>query len=393
MSSSKKKAQPGDGSSKKGAKRPLKQRDTDAAVDRIIKTNFSGWSSSATDVVQKDGKNLRDTLAEERRRCAADGGRVSSKFIADQKTRFRSEESDDVMKVPDDCPPCRPELLVATAKAISTNPYARNKGPMLALLQTDMRLNDREAIGLIRAVSGLSPHTSQESRSFIMAVLSFFYRTEQAAQYKPQLLTQRSLWDAALLATLAFHRKHGLGARSFVDMYGGLFDVLSPALPGDALAIVRARGDHKAVRVEVLRAHSSSALGESLFADAKAEVAVEDFASICRTKFDILEKEGAGKDLIKSAQAHLEIMLPLIELIFEKKKGLLLGGLTFLCCSSVLSSWPCLKMSSSLALLQNLVPGSTLCRSRVHLGQSCTALRKAQSGACFLSHPFGHGDL
>ena len=328
MSSSKKKAQPGDGSSKRGVKRPLKQRDTDAAVDRIIKTNFSGWSSSATDVVQKDGKNLRTTLAEERRRCAADGGRVSSRFIAEQKTRFRPEESGDVMEVPDECPPCRPELLMTTAKAISSNPYVRNRGPMLALLQTDMRVNDREAIGLIRAVSDLSPHTSQESRSFIMGVLTFFYRTEQAAKYKPQLLTQRSLWDNALLATLAFHRKHGLGARSFVDMYGALFDVLSPTLPDDALAIVRARGDHKAVRVEVLRAHSSSSLGESLFADAKAEVAVEDFASICRAKFDILDKEGAGEDLIKSAQAHLEIMKALMKLVWGKKR-LALGWSNF----------------------------------------------------------------
>ena len=302
-SSSKKKAA-AKGGQKAAGKRDLKKRDTDEAVDRMIKTNFAGWDSASTDVVERDGKCLRATLADARRESVACGGRVSTKFIQEQKDKFRPEPESKVLEIPDGAPAARPALLEALAKAVSLNPYTKNRGPLMAMLQTGMQVNIREAIGLIRTVADLNPHSSPETRSFIMAVLQFFYQTTQSTTYKPQLLSQRSLWDTTLQAVLAHHRKHRLGQRSFVTTYAEVFDVLSPTLPDDARAIVNANGNTELVRTEIVRAHASSGLGEALFAEARAEVSVQDFAAVCRTKFELVEKDQqGGEDAVKSAQA------------------------------------------------------------------------------------------
>ena len=291
----------------KSSRRALQKRDTDEQVDRIVKTHFAGWDSSSTDVVQRDGKCLRETLADERRRSASSGGRVSTRFIATQKEKFKPEnaEEQNAMEVPVDCPEARPQLLQAIAQAISHNPWTRSKAAVMSLLQTDMKLNLREAVGLVRAVAGLSPFTSGETRAFILAVLSFFYRTDQAQVFRKQLVTQKSLWDNTLCATLAWHRKQNLGWRSFIDLHHHLFDVLDERLPHDALAIVSAGQDRRGVRVEILRAHASSSLGEQLFGDAHSEVVILDFGSVCHAKFADMEKDDAGESLIKDAQVQL----------------------------------------------------------------------------------------
>ena len=55
----------------------------------MIDTNFAGWPSSSIDMVERDSKSLRATLTDERRRTDETGGRVSTKFIAEQKDKFR----------------------------------------------------------------------------------------------------------------------------------------------------------------------------------------------------------------------------------------------------------------------------------------------------------------
>ena len=287
----------------KKSKRQLKKNDTDTAVDRIVKTNFPGWSSAETDVVQADGKTLRQTLAEERRRAVADGGRVSTRFIGEAKTKFR-RGAPKALQVPDGAGPARPALLEAISKAISTNPQTRTKAPILSLLQTHMDINVREAIGLVRTVADLNPNSSPETRGFILAVLQFFYRTGQAARFRDQLEAVRSLWDATLVSQLAYSRKHNIQTRGFVNSYADLFDILSPNLPDDALTIVEHRGKWKECRAEVLRAHASSQLGSIMFAEAKADVAIEDFSAMVFAKFSFVKEHHGGEDEVKTCQAR-----------------------------------------------------------------------------------------
>ena len=273
-------------------RRKLKRRDSEQCVQRIISTNFAGWDPVDIDGRIINGRTLRGALFNARRDRPKKQSRVSAKVIADLKEEF-APQGGPTLVVADRTQTINPALQTALQQASATNPNARDRSPLQALLGADINMNQREAVGVLRSVMAMSPYTSDAVRVHMLRVLEYFTQGHRMADFATEVQVLSALWDDVLCTTYLHHKKHGLSTRAYVTNYLPCFHAVSTQVGADMQAISVAGGDWSRVQEEVHRCVLSTKFGKAAFKRPAEQLTTAGFTAKCEELCETLRKKAA----------------------------------------------------------------------------------------------------
>ena len=277
-------------------RRQLQRRDTDEQVSRLLTEHFSSFSVGETDHTYVAGKNLRQTLTQYKHDKKLTQGRLSASL----KKRLRSEFGQgsgclSEVKVQKELP-VRDTLQQALLIARTTNPGERNCGQLLLVLSEQTRLNQREFVGLCRAVVEMSA-TIPVQRKFTVA----FARTIAQMQYRndvPEVIDKLGPHlDQVYCQTYCVCKKERASDEFFIEMLGEGLE-LHP-IGSSIKKFVHAGAQKKIYKHEIALAVTKSFLAKTMFGASVAGMSTETFSEEVDTAVDeFFKPQGAAASAV-----------------------------------------------------------------------------------------------
>lgn len=171
---------PGDATVQTGQKRRrLVRSDTNRQVNKKMWDHFRHFSDVQRYVLTYAGLTLEETLRRDTRtNKAGKGPAMGSEYYKTLRSRFELQSSGSVQLVAaDPSEEIRPVLREAY-KAFKGRPV--NRTPLLQFFKSYKYLNNREAVGLGKAVLEHNPNKGGDQRSFILSSMTWFAENDLA---------------------------------------------------------------------------------------------------------------------------------------------------------------------------------------------------------------------
>ena len=265
-------------------------------MSRLLTEHFSSFSVSETDHTYVAGKNLRQTLTQYKHEKKLTQGRLSASL----KKRLRSEFGQGSgclsdVKIQKDLE-VRETLKDALIVARTTNPGERNCAQLAAVLSEKQRLNQREFVGLCRAVVEMSP-TVPIQRKFTVAFAAQVAKLQYKNDYPEVVEKLGAHLDQVFCQTYCVCKKERASDEFFIEMLGeGL--QLHP-LGANIKKYVEAGAQKKIYKSEIALAVTKSFLAKTMFGATVAGMGTESFSETVDAAIDEFFKPQAASGSVQ----------------------------------------------------------------------------------------------
>lgn len=254
-------------------KRRLGRRGTDEAVTRALEEHFKEASSVETDLIIKDGKSLRQRIADDRRAAKAAGTKLGSTYWLRLRRQYDlqavSGAITEVLVVKNKEEPVSQELADALAHARTANVTKKAVSRLCSFLQSCGNLNQREVVGLLRAVREMRPQQAN-GLEVIRQTLAMLVRTEGHVEFATEVSCLADLWDEALSGLFVSGKKLGLALHRWWEANKHLAGIIL-SVP-QVERVLEAKGDWADVAEDLTQITCGSRLGAKMFAFAHTHV-------------------------------------------------------------------------------------------------------------------------
>ena len=146
----------------------------------------------------------------------------------------------------------------------------RSIDPLLMFLQGSPGINQKELVGLLKAVADHKAFGRDNADIALRELLRCLVRNKQTSQYATELATCKEMIDSGLTRQFNKLKKAGVSALTWLQSNDGLAAILMRK--DDIDVVVASQGKWREVAAPVARLTSSSALGAALFGFAAALV-------------------------------------------------------------------------------------------------------------------------
>ena len=291
---------PESSASKRGQKRPLKRRDTEDCISRILQLHFASWTHHDIHVTVRAGETLSQRLLRLKRERSA-GERISAAVIADLRREYAPAHTPlKKLKVINADQPVEPGYKRLLLAADQNNPAkkAAAREELLAHLAGKARTNQREVVGLLRLCSTLNPATSTNVRHFLLAVARYLARVHAETRYPNDVAILRNLFDSALAGEYSAARKSGMTTMQFWHGYREAASLIGPL--NDLEHLVYYQGEWREEKLRLKRVTSRNLLGLRMFSHALEDTLLDDFSLKIDQRMQALDDDILTTEAVKT---------------------------------------------------------------------------------------------
>jgi hypothetical protein len=259
-------------------RRQLARRDTEQAVERLLRDHFPTLSKQDMDVKTVDGLTLRQTLLEAKRKAKEGKRRMNAAYYAELRLKFAGSSSLSVclvVKNPNES--VQPALVSALDQANAANPAKRTRQPLYNFFATCSELNQKELVGLLRSVADTNVSSSVPARRHVLEVIKFLVNSECYTKFKEDVEKLRDLWDETLALTFVYMKRERMPITTWWANFKDYVKILGDT--GDFEAVVTEKEGWANVHEQLARVTASSQLGQKLFGGAAELVKSETLSA------------------------------------------------------------------------------------------------------------------
>lgn len=284
----------GAGESQQKRRRQLGRRASDEQVERCVQAHFGDLPKSVVETCVVNGQSLRSRIRHDLKNLKDEVGRQKRLGVTYWRT-LRLEyaggaDGVSTLKVQNSSQPVRDELIQAIEAAVRTNPASRTVEPLVVLLQHTGVLNQKELVGLIKALFANTNIGRQNMDTVHVELMKYFVRHNQTEVRKVELRCLLPSFDAALARQFTRLKRAGVTPTTWLRSHVELASVLLDRSDMDA---VLAAGSWKEVSPQVARLTTSCQLGAALFQFAGVMANSATFADEVKSELTRLFQGGA----------------------------------------------------------------------------------------------------
>ncbi|CAE8636039.1 unnamed protein product [Polarella glacialis] len=247
-------------------RRQLGRRASDEQVERSIQQNLGDLPRTVIESKKIGGLLLRERIKRDRHlaKTKTSGGRLGAVYWRGFHQEY-GEGLDGVGKltVDDQDLPVSDALLEALEAAVRVNPATRTIEPLVGHLQRCKGLNQKEFVGLCKAVSSTQAMGKTNSDSVLVEMMKFLVRAKQETSPAKEIQSMVPLFDGSLSRQFCRLKKAGVLVTTWLDTHHDLAAMLMDG--SDLVAVIAAHGQWTGVAPQVARLTASSKLGSALF--------------------------------------------------------------------------------------------------------------------------------
>ena len=258
-------------------RRQLARRDTELAVDRLIKEWFDDFSPYDIDHKLWEGKCLRQRLLEEKRSRKSDGGRISTVFLRQMRERYAPAESTRQSLVWTGEQEIDPAIQSGIRTLFHINPSLRSKEPLLAALSTCTSMTQRTMIVCLRWLVDQNLHASGMSREIGMRMVTTIVRLELHKKYAADLLKVTSTLETLLSEQYSQNHREKMEPETWFANFRHILAIL-PVF-AELEEIFAYKGKLCEISEKVVKATKSSAVAMRLFGPRLGGIMVDNLSS------------------------------------------------------------------------------------------------------------------
>jgi len=265
-------------------RRQLGRRRTDEQVERNLAQHLSHVPCAVLETARIDGLPVREKIKQDLQelRESGSGLRLGATYWRELVAKVEGGGSVSDLKVDDPTEEVCDTLVTALGMALKANPAQRSSEPLTALLQTTRGLNDKEMVGLVRAVTN-NPLVGKSAQDAVFLELAkMLARLGHQDRHKGALECVLPAIDSALSKQWQRLHKAGVTVTTWVTTHYELAVLVMDK--GDLDVVVQAAGDWLSVSNQVHRLKAGSCLGAALFDFAAQMVTSMNFGKDCRAE-------------------------------------------------------------------------------------------------------------
>ena len=268
----------------KKARHQLGRRDSEEQAERCMKQYFAHIPKAHLQTMRVDGILARENVlrAIREKKAVGDNMRLGASFWRDTVQRY-SEGSDDVLAlvVTDKLQPLNGQLTSALDVATSANPAHRNTESLVVFLQHCGGLNQREIVGMSKALHS-KKHMGVLAKDICwIEMLKAIVRLKLQGTFATEVKAMRACFDAALSRNFNRLAKVGVSLVTWLEQNSSITSVLLDS--DDLSAVLSCKGSWSNVAPQIARLTSSCQLGATLFAFAGQLVSSATFGDEVQT--------------------------------------------------------------------------------------------------------------
>jgi hypothetical protein len=289
-----------------GKRRQLNRRDTEQMVDRIIGEHFEGFTKVQTDIMTVNGLTLRETLLQQKRAKKGEGRRLGTKLYAELRDAYALDSSPGkLLKVANPDEMVQQPLVEALAAASCANPAKRSKQPLYNFFSSVKDLNQKELVGLLRSISGVSVTKSVPARKHAFEVLKFLVNSDLDQKFAADILCLKHMFDEVLALTYISMKKEHMPIATWWQNFGEYVRVLGCKQDFDE--IMQEETDWGNVAAQLKRVVSSTDLGQKMFGAAASMVLLSAFSISVDAKLAVLKQSAFTDAKVQECKDRLTL--------------------------------------------------------------------------------------
>ena len=259
-------------------KRRLARRNTEEAVERLLSDRFRGFSHTQINVVQHEGRTLRQRLLESMREKKRTGEQrpATQTYINSLREMYSADESGSKrLKVKNGTDPVRESLSTALFLAHNPNPAKRTKNALYSFFSVAETLNQKELVGILKSLGEASSLLSATHRGHVLQVMKFLVKVDAMKKFPDECEVMHDMFEDCLTMTFASSRKDQT-IENFWQCYADVAQLMCNVnLIEDLL---KEKGSWANQRHTLVKVVEGSKLGAKMFGAAAAAVWQEDLS-------------------------------------------------------------------------------------------------------------------
>ena len=257
----------GDAGSVRSRRQPGR-RDLGEKVQRALDLHFSDMALHIRESKNINNDTLREKIAADMGNKSLTGkaGRLGASYWRSLREHFCAGESIEDMEVKDKKMAVSSGCSEGLAAAMRTNPGTRTHEPLAMWLQTTPTLNQREVVGLMKALAKRENFSNNAADLLVIDLMKCITRLDKRGDFSAEILVFKSICDRAVANTYSKLKQAGVSLQTFLSSHAGLLDILIPET--DLKPILNCKGNWTSVAAQVARTVTSGSTGKVLFSHA-----------------------------------------------------------------------------------------------------------------------------
>ena len=222
-------------------RRQLGRRSSEEQVERSIQEHFGHLPKIATECKHVDGMTLRQRVRQDLH-AAEDQkeGRLGATYWRGLVQLYGSGVGINSMQIKDVSQPVGEALEQAPGAAINANPAARSIEPLTGFLQHCETLNQKEFVGLCKAVSANKHMGKDNNDALLLEIMKYVVRLKQQETVAEEIQPMVPICYAALSRQYTRLKKAGVKVPTWLETHQDLAAMLMDS--SDLMSVISANG-------------------------------------------------------------------------------------------------------------------------------------------------------
>lgn len=177
------------------------RRGEDEQVERSIQQHFAHLPVITVETTRVEGLLIRDRIAKDREGMKGQGGntRLGAAYWRKLVQLYSAGvEGVQTIKIANPNLPVQDALIHGLEAACKTNPATRTMEPLIVFLQHTQPLNEKELVGMFKALDSCKSMGKANSDLVMVEVMKYLDRAKQTELFPDQIATMRASFDDAL---------------------------------------------------------------------------------------------------------------------------------------------------------------------------------------------------
>ena len=258
--------------------RRQQKRNLDDKVERALGLHFKHMPRVVIEEMRVEGLTLREKIGNDMAEAEKHGGRLGTRYWQQAQQLYASSvDPTAVLEASDRAEPIAAPLIAALEHYDEPNPCLRTSEPLLAWLQTNPTVNQRELIGLLKACSKDPVRGKTNSDNVLLALLKFIARQGLQEKYTEEVKSILPLVDPILVRHFMTFKRSGVSVDTYLQCH---MDVVCLLLDrSDLEAVLANKAGWPAVEPQLRRLSQSTQLGRALFTKSMAQLEASSYSN------------------------------------------------------------------------------------------------------------------
>jgi hypothetical protein len=177
------------------------RRGEDEQIERSIQQHFAHLPVLVVETTRVDGLLIRDRIAKDRKAMKDECGnsRLGASYWRQLVQLYSAGvEGVQTMEVKDPSLPAQDALIQGLEAACRNNPATRTMEPLVVFLQHTAPLNQKELVGLFKALDSGNSMGKVNSDLVMVEVMKYLVRAKQTELYAQEIANMKASFDEAL---------------------------------------------------------------------------------------------------------------------------------------------------------------------------------------------------